>query len=286
MKKYFFVFFLLVISAFGFFVFEKIKFDDGKLHIVFCNVGQGDGIFIRSPKGADILVDSGPDDSILSCLSSHMPFWDRTIELAMLTHPHEDHMKGYEYVLKRYKILNFSTEAVANNTSTYKKVQSDVSQDKIKERDLLAGDNFKLSNGLEVKILGPSKEFLSKTSPKGVITESEGFGNIISEISYKGFNLLLTGDSQITGLEDAIRQIQGINVLQIPHHGSKYGTNEEILKMLRPQLAIISVGKNKYGHPSPIVLKDLHDLAIKYLRTDQKGDVEIVVNKNGSFKVL
>src|SRR4051812_44999369 len=83
-------------------VFEAGKFNDGKLHVIFCNVGQGDAIFIRTPNGKNMLIDGGPDRSVLNCLAKHMPFWERRIDLMLLTHPHADHFMGMYYVLDRY----------------------------------------------------------------------------------------------------------------------------------------------------------------------------------------
>src|SRR3990167_8207809 len=104
MKKLFFAISILLLSIFFVFVYQKIKFEDGKTHIIFCSVGQGDGILIRTPSGLDIVEDGGPDDSILSCLSRHMPFWDRTIEIIILTHPDSDHISGLIDVVDRYRI--------------------------------------------------------------------------------------------------------------------------------------------------------------------------------------
>jgi len=283
--KYFSVALILLISTFGLFLYQELRFNDGKLHIVFCNVGQGDGIFIRSPKGADILIDSGPDNSILDCLSSHMPFWDRQIELAFLTHPHEDHIKGYVSILKRYKVLNFATENISNTTSSYKVVQSELKEGKVKTRNIIQGDSFKLADGLQIKVVGPTKEFLQETSPNGKIGETSEFGSLELLVSLGSFNALTTGDSQLSEILLAEPFIQKLSVLQIPHHGSKFGIDEENLRSLSPKLAVISVGKNKYGHPAPIILKALSDLGIKFLRTDRNGNIEIVVNNKGEFAV-
>lgn len=87
MKKVLLTIFFIAFGCMVFFIYQKIKFDDGKLHVIFCNVGQGDGIFIRTPRGSDIVVDGGPDNAVLSCLWGHMPFWDRTIELMVLSQP-------------------------------------------------------------------------------------------------------------------------------------------------------------------------------------------------------
>lgn len=285
MKKFFltatFLFLLLVAT----FAYQYFKFNDNKLHLVFCNVGQGDGIFIRTPKGSDIVLDGGPDDSILSCLSRRMPFWDRTIELAFLTHPHEDHMRGFDYISRRYKVLSFNTEELSNRTATYQTILKDIQDLKIKTRNVFQGDTFKLSDGLQIKVVGPSKEFIEKTSPNGEIGESREFGSLELLFSFGSFSALTTGDSQIEELNEAQQFLPKVNVFQIPHHGSKYGADLPFLSSISPKLAIISVGKNKYGHPSPEILKILNDLGIKTLRTDKNGDIEIVADKTGQFKV-
>lgn len=284
--KIVFILISLIFLLTGLFLYQYFKFNDGKLHIVFCNVGQGDGIFIRSPKGLDIMVDSGPDDSILNCLSNYMPFWDRSIEIAFLTHPHADHMMGFISIFKRYKVLNFATEELSNDTILYREVGKEIQKSKIKSQNLITGDRFKISDGLSIKVVGPTKEFLEKTSPGGKIGESKEFGSLELLISLGSFNALLTGDSQIEGLREALADSFGpIEVFQVPHHGSKYGTDLEILDILKPKLAVISVGKNKYGHPSSIVLKILDELKIPFLRTDKHGDIEIIADKNGQFSI-
>ena len=85
-------------------VYQNITYNDKKLHVVICDVGQGDAIFIRTPSGSDILIDGGPDDSVLACLGKHMPFWDRTLEIMILTHPHADHLTGLIDVSKSYSV--------------------------------------------------------------------------------------------------------------------------------------------------------------------------------------
>lgn len=294
MRKLFPITFVLIFLLFGFSIYQYVKFNDGRLHIIFCNVGQGDGIFIRTAKGLDIIVDSGPDDSILSCLSSHMPFWDRTIELSFLTHPHEDHMRGFISIFRRYKVLNFASEALSNDTVLYREVGKEIQKSKIKSQNLIAGDRFKISDGLSIKVVGPSKEFLEKTSPNGRIGESREFASLELLVSFGRFNALLTGDSQIEELNEALPFLSRVDVFQIPHHGSKYGTDSKFLSLISPKLAIISVGKNKYGHPAKEVIKILRDLemkqslrpdGLKFLRTDEHGDIEIIVERDGSFKV-
>lgn len=277
MKKFLSIVLILIFSLSVVVIYQKIKFEDGKTHIIFCNVGQGDGILIRTPSGLDIINDGGPDDSILGCLSRHMPFWDRKIELMLLSHPHTDHITGLVSVLNSYQVSAFATEKLNNNTAIYRKLEKVLQDKNLKTQYIYAGDSFQISDGLSFKILSPSKEFIERTSPNGKIGKTKEFASLISLASFGEFDLLLTGDSQTEGLKEALADNFGsIEVFQVPHHGSKYGTDLEILDILKPKLAVISVGENKYGHPSSSVLKILGDLKIPFFRTDQHGDVEIV----------
>ncbi len=279
MKKIVGALLVILFSLSGIFVFQYGRFYDDKLHVVFCNVGQGDAIFIRTPKGLDILIDGGPDDSVLSCLAGHMPFWDRKLELVILTHPHADHINGLINVLGHYKVDSFATEMIKNNTGGFSRLMEKIKDENIKIRYVYAGDKFVFKDGVVVKIAGPSKEFIKKTSPGGTIGERKEFASVVSFIEYKRFEVLLTGDSQASGLEQALRQAQGfstVSVLQVPHHGSKTGLNSEILDFIKPELAVVSVGKNNYGHPAVSTIQILRDKDIKILRTDQNGEIEIV----------
>jgi len=269
------------------FFYQNSLFSDGKLHIIFCDVGQGDGVFIKTPKGTDIVIDGGPNDSILSCLSNHMPFWDRTIELMFLTHPHLDHFLGLISVIQRYTVLQFNTEELANSTISFKQLLEEVQREKLSPRFIYAGDRFTTKDGVSIAVLGPSKEFIKATSPTGDIAQSGEFASLILLVSYKGFDAILTGDSQKEGLNQVLvphlasqgvaLRSYSIEVLQVPHHGSKTGLTSEIIDKIDPRLAVISVGKkNKYGHPRKEILEILKNKNIKILRTDQNGEIEIV----------
>lgn len=248
------------------------------MHVVICDVGQGDAIFIRTPKGSDILVDGGRDDLVLNCLADHMPFWDRDLELVILTHPHSDHFVGFFSVFKNYKIATFATEDLKNNTQNFQNLMELVKKQAIPVRFIIAGDRFKLKDGVILDIVGPTREFLETTSPGGTIGESSEFASLLTLVKYKTFSTLLTGDSQALELQDAIDKgyLSKISVLQVPHHGSKTGLTEKILDVLRPNLAVISVGKNSYGHPAPEILKVLSEKNSKILRTDWDGEIEIM----------
>ncbi len=284
-RKIFFVSILSIVSLISIVFYQWQKFYDGRLHVVFCNVGQGDGIFIRTPKGLDIIVDGGPDDLILACLSNHMPFWDRDIELMLLTHPHADHMNGLLPVLKRYTVLSFATEKLENKTLGFQALIDSIKAKHLTIQYAFAGKKIKTPDSVVLSIVGPTQEFLTKTSPGGTIGESSEFGSLETLVSYGIFKILLTGDSQAEELQEAIDAgyLGGVDVLQVPHHGSKTGLTDEIFEAIRPGLAVISVGKNKYGHPTPQTLELLKSNGVKVLRTDQHGDIEIVSDEKKWF---
>lgn len=286
-KKIILIIFVACIAILLTLIYQNIIFVDHKLHVTFCDVGQGDAIFIRTPQGSDILVDGGPDNSVLNCLSKRMPFWDRTIELVILTHPHADHLNGLISVAKNYKIVSFATENLSNTTQGFSLLVDLIKKEGVRIRHVYANDKFKLRDGVVLEIVGPTKEFLGFTSPQGLIGESSEFGSLLTLVKYEKFSVLLTGDSQAEELSEAVRTslfAKGISVLQVPHHGSRTGLTSEILDILNPKLAVISVGKNSYGHPTAFILDLLKTLNIKTLRTDLDGEVEVVSDGN-TFKV-
>src|SRR3990167_10239079 len=113
-----FSFFSLMVA---FFIFLS-SLSDERTKIVFCNVGQGDAAYIRIKNKSDVLIDAGPDKSILSCLGKYMPFWDRKIEMAFLSHPNSDHYNGYFYIADRYQIDKFITVKSPIVSKTYQKL--------------------------------------------------------------------------------------------------------------------------------------------------------------------
>ena len=271
LKKYLLVAFLSLLFLGGFVIYQQRHFNDGKLHITFCDVGQGDGIYIHTPAGKDIVVDGGPDASILSCLSNNMPFWDRTIDLMVLTHPHEDHYYGLKLIADRYQISTFATEGL--ETAESNKLLTVLNRKKTAIRFLCQGDNFILPEGVTLTTLWP-KSCLNGVANTGLDLNTLSVAQLVT---YRDFQLLLTGDindvidNQITSL------VGDIDVLKVPHHGSKNGLDASFLDAVTPELAIISVGaKNRYGHPAPSILSLLASKSIKTLRTDKNGDIRLV----------
>lgn len=271
------IFFLSLFGLGGIYFYQQSRLNDGKLHVVFCDVGQGDSILIRTPKGMDIVIDGGPNDAMLNCLGRFLPFWDRKIELVLLSHPHADHFTGFLSLFKHYAIGSFASENLSNTTEGFKQLEKDLASFGKNKQYLLAGAFFKTKDGVRLSVLGPTRDFLTQTSPNGTIGESKEFASLILLLHYGEHSFLFTGDSQDVGLIEASERLaKPVTVLQLPHHGSKTGIAKETLFRLSPKLGVISVGKNNYGHPTKEILEILKKEDIKILRTDQNGNIELI----------
>ena len=230
---------------------------DGRLHLVFCDVGQGDAILISYLQN-QVLIDGGPDNKILECLSKKMPFWDRKIEMIVLTHPEKDHETGLIDVLKRYSVKYFVSNNLQKSSTSVK-----------------SGDQIKIGP-LRFLVLWPPKNY-------GMTNELND-SSVVLKLSFGYSQALFTGD-----ISEKIEQqidLEEIEILKVAHHGSKFSTSKEFLSKIKPKLAIISVGENRFGHPTPEVLERLKQAGVKVLRTDQQGNIEIVSDGRGWYTKL
>jgi competence protein ComEC len=263
-----------ILSLIGIFIWQNFKFYDGNLHIIFCDVGQGDAIFIRSPQGADILIDGGPDESVLGCLENNMPFWDRDIELIFATHPDSDHIAGLESVLKTYTVKSFNTSKKSSETQVFKRIQDLIKNKNIPLRFVYANDTFTLSDGLVVEHVWPTKEFVLQDASGNMDTNSF---SLVQIISFGNFKTLLTGDIEYQILNTLFPSSLNIDIFKLPHHGSKTGVDDATFSLITAKLGIISAGKNnRYNHPHPSVLDFLKKYNLPYKMTSRDGEVRIV----------
>lgn len=235
---------------------------DGKLHIVFCDVGQGDGAYIRFPDGRDMVVDGGPNDKILGCLGKYMPFWDREIDIVLMTHPQKDHMQGLIAIFDRYDVGYFIRSDVSNNMEGYQKI---IEKSKnVPQKFVTRGEKITVGEVL-----------LTVLAPENVDVQNINEASVVFWMRYGSFDALFTGDATLNQ-PFPYQALDLVEVLKVPHHGSKTGMTAGFLDWLKPQLAVISVGNNTYSHPAPEILQMLADHQARVLRTDQKGDVEVI----------
>ena len=241
------------------------------LEIDFYDVGQGDAIFIETPNGKQILVDGGPDLTILEKLGRELPFWDRYIDLVILTHPEHDHIGGLIEIIKRYKIGGILTTGVVRNTAEYKEWKRVIKEANIPIYIAQAGGVINLGDDMELLILHPFENLAGQE-----IKKSNNV-SIVAQLVYKDFELLLTGDIE-KKVERALVN-SGVNlesdILKVPHHGSKTSSTKNFIQAVNPIVAIIQAGKdNPYGHPHQSVLDTLSEITT--FCTGQDGDIEIL----------
>ncbi|MGB9882969.1 MAG: ComEC/Rec2 family competence protein [Microgenomates group bacterium] len=261
--------FLIIFSAISFLVYFFIRNLDQRTTLVFCNVGQGDAAYLRIKNKIDVLIDAGPDKSILSCLGKYMPFWDKKIELAFLSHPNKDHYQGFYFINDRYKIDYFITIDSPFISQAYKNLLEKLQKKQVTILKKFTDDQIKIDNDL-FWFFWPDKDFVSK--------DDNDYSHLLL-FQENDFKVLFTGDASqkilnLLANQTQINFLKNVNIIKIPHHGSKNGMNQKFLQIIRPQIAVISVGKNNsYGHPAKEVLDLLEALKIITKRTDKDGDV-------------
>lgn len=235
--------------------------------IVFCDVGQGNATYIRVAGGFDLVIDTGPDRSVLQCLGKYMPFYDRYLDLIIITHSDYDHYGGAEFLVDRFEIGRIFINDLNKDDSSLKRLKKKISANGIPTTPHYRGDIIKLGDGI-ITFYWPSVDF----DPHN----DNGASSIFS-YEQSGFRLLFTGDSTTETLNRLTRRdISGTDVLMVPHHGSRNGLTEKFLRLADPDVAVISAGKNNpFGHPHKSTLDLIKAKKIKILRTDKDGDIKI-----------
>jgi len=284
MKKIALYFFTVVFSLIVLLFSVFFSFNDKKLHIVICDVGQGDGILIITPNQAQILIDGGPDKAVLECLGRHMPFWDRSLEAIILTHPHTDHMVGLIDVVERYRLNSFYTEGVNTDSETQNLLEAKLADENLSAKVLRSGDSFRNADGVKIEVLWPRLGEIPQSDQNIANLDLNGL-SVVALITYGNFSILLTGDAGELVMDQIAVEAGDVDVLKVPHHGSKTGMTDNFLNIINPELSVISAGeKNRYGHPAKESLKILEKHNSKILRTDISGEIEIITDGN-SFSI-
>lgn len=286
MKRPIFYLSFLVLAAISIWT-AVFSLPDKNLHLIACDVGQGDAI-LAVYKNIQVLTDGGPDNKVLDCLSRHIPFWDREIELVVLTHPQKDHYQGLIEVVRRYKVNNFLSNGLDASSQAYQLLKNEVGGRGIRVIHPERGMTIRLDM-ISLDIVHPSRAYMFSNSketggdPLGIFStdkDPNGF-SIVSILRLGEFDALLTGDlspnvNDVLSLDPLIKPVE---YLKVPHHGSKNGLTQALQEKIKPQVAVISCGRNNsYGHPNKETLELLKSTTTEILRTDLLGDVEIVTN--------
>ncbi len=244
---------------------------DGKLHVYFLNVGQGDAILIVAPDGRQILVDGGPSPTaLLNELGAVLPFWDRSLDLVVLTHPDGDHITGLIPLLDRYRVAQVLDVPQSDTAPEAAPWLEQLRVHNVPRSYARRGMRLAVGDVL-LTVLHPGPEPLTGTA------SDDNNNAIVLRLDYGQFSVLLTGDAEREAEEALIAAGLPLraDVLKIGHHGSNGSTSSAFVAAVQPHLAVISAGQgNPFGHPHPAVLERL--AGVQVLRTDRHGRIEVI----------
>ena len=245
---------------------------DGRAHVFILDVGQGDAILLQSPSGKQVLIDGGPDTSVVRRLGEQMSFFDRTIDLLVLTHPDADHLTGLPEILRRYHIDRALLTGIEKDTVRYREFLSLLNRQQIPVTIADSRQDIDLGDGLILDIVWPTDSIFG-TAPKAANNTS-----IVMRALHGSGSILLTGD--IEKETEALILASGAridtDILKVAHHGSRTSSMTGFVLATSPNLALISAGKdNPYGHPHPDVVTRYDFLRVPMRSTATEGTLEV-----------
>jgi competence protein ComEC len=269
-----------------------------KARMVVCDVGQGDAILII--KGSNqVLIDGGPSsEKILSCLEEYVPFYDRAIELIVLTNTDFDHVNGLSAVVDRYEVMQFVTADGVHVSDALTKIIAKLADNKIEVVGVERGDILRVIGErgrtlLEFEVLWPPdlieenvaifsdqmdnakrEQILGASAKRGDLNER----SVVLHLLEDNMHVFLMGDVGDQAEKSMLQMgnLPDIDILKVGHHGSKYASTLDFLQKVRPELAVISVGsKNTYGHPTQEAIERLSKVGAMVRRTDLEGSIVI-----------
>ena len=290
--------FYIVGLGIGFVCLAVAQLPDQRARMVVCEVGQGDAVLIVKGR-YQTLIDGGPSsEKVLSCLERHLPFWDRTIELIVLTNTDTDHLQGLVAVVERYQVIQFVTADGVAESQNLTHLIKILGEKQIEVRGVERGDRIRIGrnyslNGLQFKVLWPpdiKREFVAIFRPQMESLEREQIlsvsakegdlneRSVVLSLLEDNKQILLMGDAGDQAEKWLLKQgeLPVVDILKVGHHGSKYASTQEFLQTIQPKVAVISVGaKNRYGHPAAETIARLTAVGARIRRTDQDGEIVI-----------
>jgi len=243
------------------------------LEVDFLDVGQGDAILIKAPGGQNVLIDGGPDKTVIKRLGENLPWWDKQIDLMILTHAHDDHTTGLIDVLKRCRVKKILYTGAVHNAPNYLAWLKLVRDKKVPLIIIDKEQTINLSQEAKMEILYPGQSLLNKTLAD--LNDS----SIIIKLIYGQNKFLLIGDAseKVETTLMANGADLSADVLKVAHHGSQYSSSREFLEKVDPKIAVIMVGKdNDFGHPSLRTVKRLERAGAEVFRTDGRETIRIL----------
>lgn len=280
-KRHYFFWVIVGLYLLHAFVWFQIGFHAPQLpEVDVLNVGQGDSILVQFAGGAEMLVDAGRGNAVTRQLEKLHPASDRYIDVAMISHPQKDHFRGFLQLLDQYQVGVFlvSKKDVAGN-SDWEELQHKIQEKGIPVLVVGTGDTLDY-RGQRVEILSPDAVLRAS----GELNDA----SIVARVQMGTFRTLLTGDIGSNVEEYLVRKKKNAlraDVLKVAHHGSRFSSSRAFLQLVHPSIAVISVGRNSYGHPHREALARIRAYAPILVRTDRSGTVR-VVQEGGKIRVL
>lgn len=240
--------------------------------ITFLDVGQGDAAVVRTPEGATVLIDAGPDEQQVAGELAALGV--RRIDLAVATHAHADHVEGFPAVLSRFPVTLLIESGCPGHSSSYHHFLRAVASENILVRHPRGGHRLAVGR-LSVEVLGPDRCSPGGTSPND--------DSLVLRLSYGRSTILFPGDAEVPAQRDLLADGDRVDatVLKVPHHGGD--TSDDLfLDEVGASVAVVSTGPNDYGHPHPDVMASLRSEGMAVYRTDLAGDVTVTFAADGS----
>jgi len=266
------VFIILNIVLIVFFTLIQEK----KLKVVFLDVGQGDAFLVQTPSGKNILIDGGPDRSIVYKLSKYISSNKKKIDLMILSHPDIDHLTGLIEVLERCQVKTIIYNGVKDNHPYFYEWLRQVKDKNVPVLVVNGKQTIEIEDDVYLDFFWPDQEC------QGQDFDDDNFYSLVFNLRFKNIKVLFTGDITNKVEEELIASQASLDsdILKVSHHGSKSATSLGFLDIVTPDYAIISVGQdNPFGLPSYRTIFNLKTKGIKVLRTDRIGD--IILESNG-----
>ncbi|MFA7682256.1 MAG: MBL fold metallo-hydrolase [Candidatus Peribacteraceae bacterium] len=268
--------FLAIAGALVLIAHEIWFLPDGRLHVRVLDVQQGDSILLQSPSGKQVLVDGGPDLSTLEYLGKYMPFFDRSIDLVILTHPHDDHIAALPEILRRYSVGALLLAGTRSETPRYLALLEEASQRHVPIIFADPAQDIALGDGTVLDILWPDTQATQDKNPNNA--------SVVIRVLSAQETVLLSGDIEEPA-ENALLA-SGADVraefFKMPHHGSDTSSSTGFLLAINPQEAFLSVGKeNSFGHPRPSTLARYSHFGIPLHSTAQEGTLSVLPSPLG-----
>lgn len=241
-----------------------------KAAVYFLDVGQGDAemIEISGQKEVRMIIDGGPGNSVLGELSKILPWWNKRIDIVFSTHADLDHSSGLVEAVKRYPIGIFAWNGLFSNKPVWGSLARELQNNQADRVSLRAGDKI-FYGKQEIEVLHPGDE---------VYGDNINTSSLVLLFKSGETKFLFTGDIDKQA-EDLILEngLGEIDVLKVAHHGSKYSSGEGFLNLAKPEISVIEVGRNSYGHPTEEVLDRLTAVGSLIFRTDEEGTIKVEV---------